>query len=179
MTRVNVDGTRRVLDAAAAAGVRKIVRPSSAAVYGAWANNPVPLTEDAPLRPNPGFLPAIVDAECERLLAEWADAHGRSGGDAAAHRAGRRRRCAARCSPRPRPGTPPVRVRGTRRRRCRSCTSTTSRAALALAVEQSISTACYNVAADGWLASERRGALLPAPALPGVPDELAERVPRR
>ena len=57
MTRVNVEGTRRVLDAAARVGVRKIVRPSSAAVYGAWANNPVPLTEDAPLRPNPGFLP--------------------------------------------------------------------------------------------------------------------------
>ena len=53
-TRVNVDGTRHVLDAATATGVRKIVRPSSTAVYGAWANNPVPITEDAPLRPSPG-----------------------------------------------------------------------------------------------------------------------------
>ena len=51
-----------------AAGVKKIVRPSSSAIYGAWANNPVPLTEDAPLRPSPSYLPAIVDAECERLL---------------------------------------------------------------------------------------------------------------
>ena len=73
-TRVNVEGTRRVLDAATAAGVRKIVRPSSTAVYGAWANNPVPITEDAPLRPSPAYLPAIVDGECERLLAEWAAA---------------------------------------------------------------------------------------------------------
>ncbi len=52
--RVNVDGTRRLLDAATEAGVRKFIRPSSVAVYGAWANNPVPLTEDAPLRPSPG-----------------------------------------------------------------------------------------------------------------------------
>ena len=37
MARVNVDGTRRVLDAAAAVGVRKVVRVSSSAVYGAWA----------------------------------------------------------------------------------------------------------------------------------------------
>src|SRR3954454_4131505 len=67
-TRVNVEGTRRVIDAAAAAGVPKIVRPSSAVVYGAWANNPVPITEDAPLRPSPDYRPAIVDGECERLL---------------------------------------------------------------------------------------------------------------
>jgi UDP-glucose 4-epimerase len=75
MARVNVDGTRRVLDAASAVGIRKIVRVSSAAVYGAWADNPVPLTEDAPLRPNPGFSPALHAAEVERVLAEWRDAH--------------------------------------------------------------------------------------------------------
>ena len=57
MIRVNCDGTRRLLDAASRAGVRRIIRPSSAAVYGAWENNPVPITEDAPLRPNPGYLP--------------------------------------------------------------------------------------------------------------------------
>src|SRR5436305_41 len=59
MARVNVEGTRRVLDAAAAVGVRKVIRVSTAAVYGAWPNNPVPLTEDATLRPNPGFAPAV------------------------------------------------------------------------------------------------------------------------
>ena len=75
MARVNVDGTRRVLDAAAAVGVRRLVRVSSATVYGAWANNPVPLTEDSPLRPNPGFSPAVQAAEVERLLAEWRDDH--------------------------------------------------------------------------------------------------------
>src|SRR5690606_24059143 len=44
-------------------------------VYGAWANNPVPLTEDAPLRPNPGFPFAAERAEIERLTAEWREAH--------------------------------------------------------------------------------------------------------
>jgi hypothetical protein len=44
-------------------------------VYGAWANNPVPLTEDAPLRPNPGVLAASEKAELERAAAEWRDAH--------------------------------------------------------------------------------------------------------
>src|SRR5439155_3596079 len=72
MARVNVGGTRRVLEAAAAAEVGKVVLVSSAAVYGAWANNPVPLTEDAPLRPNPGFPLGVHKAELERLLAEWA-----------------------------------------------------------------------------------------------------------
>ena len=75
MARVNVEGTRHVLDAAASVGARRVVRISSATVYGAWPNNPVPLTEDAPLRPNPDFSPAVQGAEVERLLAEWRGSH--------------------------------------------------------------------------------------------------------
>ncbi len=75
MAKVNVEGTRRVLDAAAAVGARKVVLMSSATVYGAWPNNPVPLTEDAPLRPNPEFPPAVQTAEVERLLADWRREH--------------------------------------------------------------------------------------------------------
>ncbi|HET9728738.1 MAG TPA: NAD-dependent epimerase/dehydratase family protein, partial [Acidimicrobiia bacterium] len=74
LTRVNVDGTSAMLAAAAATDVHKIVRPSSTAIYGAWPNNPLPLTEEAPLRPNTGFLPALLDAECERRLVEWSAA---------------------------------------------------------------------------------------------------------
>lgn len=70
-----VDATRRLLDAAGDAGVRHLVHLSSAAVYGAWPNNPVPLSEDAPVRPNPGFAVAAAHAEAERLVAEWKDAH--------------------------------------------------------------------------------------------------------
>lgn len=66
---------RRVLDAASAVGASHVVLLSSATVYGAWANNPVPLTEEAPLRPNPGMALASEKAELERSAAEWRDAH--------------------------------------------------------------------------------------------------------
>ena len=66
---------RGLLDAAGDASVGHVVAISSATVYGAWPDNPVPLTEDAPLRPNPGFAVAADAAEGERLLAEWADEH--------------------------------------------------------------------------------------------------------
>lgn len=69
------DLARRVLDAASAVGAAHVVLLSSATVYGAWANNPVPLTEDAPLRPNPGVAIASEKAELERLAAEWREAH--------------------------------------------------------------------------------------------------------
>ncbi|HEX6419961.1 MAG TPA: NAD-dependent epimerase/dehydratase family protein [Acidimicrobiales bacterium] len=71
----DVEVARRVLDAAGDMGVRHVVALSSATVYGAWANNPLPLTEDAALRPNPGFPFAAERAEIERLVAEWRDAH--------------------------------------------------------------------------------------------------------
>jgi nucleoside-diphosphate-sugar epimerase len=73
--RVNIDGTRRVLDAAAGAGIGAVVVVSSAMVYGAWGNNPIPLTEDAPLRPNPGVTFATQKAEMERVVSEWAEGH--------------------------------------------------------------------------------------------------------
>jgi len=63
--------TRALLDAAAAVGVRQVITLSSAMVYGAWGNNPVPLTEDAPLRPDPGLAYASAKAESERLVFEW------------------------------------------------------------------------------------------------------------
>lgn len=73
--RADVDVTRRVLDAAGAVGVGRLVLLSSAMVYGAWSGNPVPLTEDAPLRPNPEFAFAAYKAEVERLAHEWRRAH--------------------------------------------------------------------------------------------------------
>lgn len=73
--RANVTGARRLLDAAGAAGVRHVTVMSSASVYGAWPTNPVPLTEAAPVRPNPGFSYAAQKAEIERLAAAWAADH--------------------------------------------------------------------------------------------------------
>lgn len=66
----DVEMARRVLDAAADAGIRQLVLVTSATVYGAWANNAVPLSEDAPLRPNPDLRFAVQMAEIERLAAE-------------------------------------------------------------------------------------------------------------
>jgi len=71
----NLLALRRVLDAAGRAAVGRLVHVSSATVYGAWADNQVPLAEDAALRPNPGFGYAVEKAEAERIVAEWADDH--------------------------------------------------------------------------------------------------------
>ncbi|MDQ1367734.1 MAG: hypothetical protein QOF20_87 [Acidimicrobiaceae bacterium] len=71
----NLIALRRVLEAAGTAGVERFLHVSSATVYGAWANNPVPLAEDVALRPNPGFAYAVEKAEAERMVAEWADDH--------------------------------------------------------------------------------------------------------
>ncbi len=46
----NVRGTANVLEAASAAGVRHVTLVTSAMVYGALPDNPVPLDENAPLR---------------------------------------------------------------------------------------------------------------------------------
>ncbi|MDQ1398023.1 MAG: hypothetical protein QOG64_3282 [Acidimicrobiaceae bacterium] len=67
--------TREVLASADAHPVKALVHVSSATVYGAWPDNPVPLPEDAPLRPNPGFGYARAQAEAERLVAEWGEDH--------------------------------------------------------------------------------------------------------
>ena len=63
----NVRGTQTVLTSAAAAGVRRVVVVTSAMVYGALPDNPVPLDEDAPLGAMPdGALVADL-LEVERL----------------------------------------------------------------------------------------------------------------
>ena len=67
--------TRAVLEAAAGAGVDHAVVLSSTTVYGAWPTNPVPLTEAAPVRPNPELAVAVKAAERERLAAEWVGNH--------------------------------------------------------------------------------------------------------
>jgi len=52
---VDVDGTRHVLEACVAAGVRRIVVSSSGAAYGYHADNPQWLREDDPVRGNDEF----------------------------------------------------------------------------------------------------------------------------
>jgi nucleoside-diphosphate-sugar epimerase len=66
---------QRLLDAAGDAGVAHLVVLSSATVYGAWANNALPLTEDATLRPCPELAFAVQRAEIERRVGEWLHDH--------------------------------------------------------------------------------------------------------
>jgi nucleoside-diphosphate-sugar epimerase len=67
LTTVNVDGTRLMLQAAAAAGVGKVVHTSSSAVFGIPASNPVlPSTAPAPLET---YGRAKLAAEWECLAA--------------------------------------------------------------------------------------------------------------
>lgn len=64
-------GTAELLAAATEFGIDDIVLLSSAMAYGAWPNNPVPLTEDAPLRPDEGFVFARQLAAVEQIVDAW------------------------------------------------------------------------------------------------------------
>ena len=61
----NVVGTTKLLEAAAEAGVKKIVFPSSAFVYGAHPDHPYLIPEDAPFRgpSNYGYIRDLRDIE--------------------------------------------------------------------------------------------------------------------
>jgi len=173
MERVNVVGTRRVLDAAAAMGVRKVVRASTTAVYGAWATNARPLTEDAPLRPNPGFGPAVQACEVERLLHDWQHDHPdvtvttlRAApvlGAGATHLWARLLT-----------GPGRVRVRGDEHPPVQVVHVDDAAAALALVVAEDHPGA-FNVSADGWLSAEAAAALLPRPKIPPLPADVLRR----
>jgi nucleoside-diphosphate-sugar epimerase len=60
-----LEGTRRSLEAAA--GAATVVLWSSGVVYGAHPDNPVPIPETQPTRPNPEFPAAGVLAESEQV----------------------------------------------------------------------------------------------------------------
>ncbi|HVM40544.1 MAG TPA: NAD-dependent epimerase/dehydratase family protein [Acidimicrobiia bacterium] len=176
MARVNIEGTRRLLDAAAATGVGKVVVVSSAAVYGAWPNNPTPITEDVAVRPNAGFDFAVHKAEIERMLVEWRDEHpgvvttvlrpplvlggGTPDSVAAVVR-----------------GRFPVRVRDAAPD-VQYVHIDDLVSALVLAVESDLPGA-YNVAPDGWLSDEDARALAGRVPRPPVPADVADRILRR
>jgi UDP-glucose 4-epimerase len=68
--RVNLDGSRNVFEAAAAAGVARLVYASSVAAYGFHGDNPQPLTEDVPARGTSAHYYSAQKAEVEELLAD-------------------------------------------------------------------------------------------------------------
>jgi nucleoside-diphosphate-sugar epimerase len=151
------------------------VRVSSATVYGAWANNPVPLTEDSPLRPNPGFSPAVQAAEVERLLAEWRDDH--PGVVVTTLRAAPVLGPGAERLPsRILLGRPPLRVRHATPP-VQAVHVDDLVAALAIVV-LSDHPGTFNVASDGWLDHDQARRLLEPSRIPPLPSGLLERVLR-
>ena len=72
---VNLDGSRTVFEAALREGLQHVVFVSSAAVYGAWPDNPAQLAESAPLRAMPGFAYAEDKIAVEGWLERFATAH--------------------------------------------------------------------------------------------------------
>jgi UDP-glucose 4-epimerase len=69
--QINIGGTENVLRACRAARVRHLVYLSSHTVYGAHWHNPIPITEEAPLRPNVGFQYAEHKVACEEMIGRF------------------------------------------------------------------------------------------------------------
>jgi nucleoside-diphosphate-sugar epimerase len=65
------EGAAAMLHDATVGGACHVVLVSSALVYGAYANNPVPLTEDAVLRPDVDFIYARQLATVEAMADRW------------------------------------------------------------------------------------------------------------
>jgi len=65
---VNLDGSRNVFEAAAAAGAKRLVYASSVAAYGFHPDNPLPLTEEIPARGSAEHYYSAQKAEVEALL---------------------------------------------------------------------------------------------------------------
>lgn len=172
--RVNVVGTERVLAAMDKAGVPRIVRASSAALYGPRPGATTAVDEHAPLRPAAGFFPAEHDLRCERMIEEWvADAR-------------RRRAARLRMAPVVGPGAPSVFARLVLDRPpvalktwgpVQVIHADDAAAAIAHAALEDLD-GVYNVAADGWIDAEESTHLLPGRRIPGLGPELAERTLR-
>lgn len=162
----------------AATGAASVVHVSSASVYGAWADNPVPLTERAERRPNPGFAFAEHKVATERLVEQWGEDHPEAAvsvlrpvaGVAEEHRswlAGHLLEASAVESSEHDPVWQILHLDD-----------------LAAAIEQvarAREPGQFNVAPDGWLTGEERRALLPGRPRVRLPDPLvasARRVRR-
>ncbi|HSL73947.1 MAG TPA: NAD-dependent epimerase/dehydratase family protein [Ilumatobacteraceae bacterium] len=149
----------------------QVVFVSSAMVYGALANNPVPLTEEATLRPDVAFVFARQLASAEELVEQWRlSAPGRATcvlRPAVSLAAGGNSRLAA------------ALVSGFGRRLAEADPPSQFlhlddlAAAVVLAVTQRLD-GVYNVAPDGWVAGERVRALSgERPRIP-LPERLGE-----
>ena len=67
---INIGGCRTVFRAAVAAGAKRLIYASSAAVYGFYDDRPLPLTEDRPRRSNRNYLYTEEKVTTEEILAD-------------------------------------------------------------------------------------------------------------
>ncbi|MCH7736231.1 MAG: NAD-dependent epimerase/dehydratase family protein [Chloroflexi bacterium] len=70
----NLETLRSVMASCASARVTHLIYLSSHTVYGAHSDNPVPISDDAPMRPSLDFPYAYDKHQCELLLEEFAQA---------------------------------------------------------------------------------------------------------
>ena len=75
MYDVDVNGTHNVLEAAAEVGIRQVLVTTSAVAYGAFPDNPNPITEDHPVRGVARFSYARDKTESDRIVQLWALQH--------------------------------------------------------------------------------------------------------
>jgi UDP-glucose 4-epimerase len=75
MYEVDVNGTHNVLEAAAEAGIGQVLVTTSGVAYGAFADNPQPITEDQPVRGVARFSYARDKTESDRIVQLWAHQH--------------------------------------------------------------------------------------------------------
>jgi UDP-glucose 4-epimerase len=66
--KIDIDGARNFIDACEKASVEHLVYLSSHTAYGPHPDNPVPLTEDSPLRPIEGFPYSWDKGEADRMF---------------------------------------------------------------------------------------------------------------
>lgn len=71
VVEADVEVLHRTLGAGEVNGVLQVILLSSAAVYGAWPDNPVPMSETAALRPNPTFQYAVQKRALEARAGQW------------------------------------------------------------------------------------------------------------
>lgn len=150
---------------------RHLVLVSSAMVYGAWANNPVPITEEAVLRPDVEFVYARQLGSVEQLADEWRLAEsGRTVtvlrpvvGMAADSTVGLAAALAAGMGQRFGEDDPPAQF----------LHLDDLASAVVLAAEQRLD-GVYNVAPDGWVPGERVRALAGAVPRLKLPDRMTE-----
>ena len=168
-------GAASLLESVRDRNVQHLVLLSSAMVYGAWANNPVPLTEDAALRPDLDFVFARQLASVEQMVDDWrTSAPGRTTtvlrpvvSMAADGTSGLARALAAGMGQRSGeddPGAQFVHLDDLA-------------AAVLIAAEQRLDGG-FNVAPDGWVASDRVRALAGSTPRVKLPARVAEVVAR-